>query len=201
MRRLCRCFSRNCFDVYVLCNFLICIFCFFLHFVTQIRNVCGTKSQSNSSIDTIDEQKRCEPNANHSDIYLAQLKNFIAKNSHESFKCKRYQTRSIQIAETHHNHRSTVLTNDLVSVNQSTDLGRKCKRFVYKFMKGLLDERTFKNGKIFKEEPIYFEVRFSVDCKKSKSFLKKAIMDFIIIYYYYSKEGKIIINSILKTVR
>lgn len=133
----------------------------FYRFIQQIRNVCGTKSQSNSSIDTIDEQKQCETKEK-SDIYLEQLKNFIAKNSHESFKCKHYyQTKSLQIAQSHHNNknRSTTLTNDLVSVNQqSKDLGRKCKRLVYKFVKTLLDERTFKNGNILKEEPIYFEV-------------------------------------------
>lgn len=141
-------------------NFLIFVFFFVLYlFIQQIRNVCGTKSQ-NSTTDKIDEQKQCVSKANHSDIYLAQLKNFIANNSHESFKCKHYQTKSLQIAQSHHNNknRSTILTNDLVLVNQSKDLGRKCKRFVYKFMKGLFDERTFKNGKILKEEPIYFEV-------------------------------------------
>lgn len=132
----------------------------FYHFIQPIRNVCGTKSQSNSSIDIIDEQKECKTNEKP-DIYLEQLKNFIAKNSHESFKCEHYQAKSLQIAQSHHNNknRSTILTNDLVSVNQqSKDLGRKCKRLVYKFVKALLDERTFKNGRILKEEPIYFEV-------------------------------------------
>lgn len=132
-------------------NFLIFIWFFYL-FIQQIRDVCGTNAQSNSSIDTIDEQKRSETKANHSDIYLAQLKNFIAHNSHSTFK-------SLQISQSHNNNNNN--NKNLVSVNQAKDLGRKCKRFVYRFMKGLFDERTstiFKNGKILKEEPIYFEV-------------------------------------------
>lgn len=112
---------------------------------------------------------------------MAQLKNFIARNSH--------RTKSLQIAQPHHNNknRSTISTNAWVSVDHSKDLGRKCKRFVYRFMEGLFDERTCKNGKILKEEPIYFEVGF-VDwdlCSRSKQkwlFKTKQKIFYVLLY-------------------
>lgn len=93
-----------------------------------------------------DVNGRCDVIA--SDFYVSQLRNFLEKNSNASFDCRKHQ-------------HQTNLTNSFEPKNQHKDFKRKCKRAVYNFMKGLLDERKFK--KIYKfnqEEPIYFEVSF-----------------------------------------
>lgn len=154
-------FETICFDDYVI--FFLSFFLFVCISFIQIRNgSCGIKNKSESNISSINTiNGRCD--ATNSDFYIKQLKNFIAKNSHESFNCGHYQRQSIQIDDRDQQqyqqyHQSTILSNNLKSRSQSKDIGRKCKRIVYKFMKGLLDERKFKKGKTLKDEPIYFEV-------------------------------------------
>lgn len=100
----------------------------------------------------VDANGRCDV---ASDFYVSQLRNFIAKNSNASFECRKHQQK--QVADEHQHQ--TYLPNSTESKNQHKDFKRKCKRAVYKFMKGLLDERKLKKIKnINQEEPIYFEV-------------------------------------------
>lgn len=143
-------------------------FCFI--FRQQIRNVFGAKSakahnnsnnSSNSNVNEVTDQ--CDVVA--ADLYVSQLKNFIAKNSNDSFDCRQQQQpkqpkKSKQVAEReHHLHLSTYLPNSSEPKSQYKDLKRKCKRAVYKFMKGLFDERKLQKFKNFnQDEPIYFEV-------------------------------------------
>ncbi|XP_031619743.1 uncharacterized protein LOC116338542 isoform X2 [Contarinia nasturtii] len=107
----------------------------------KIRNVFGTKN-TKAHNNVVDVNGRCDVVA--SDFYVSQLRNFLAKNSNASFDCHKHQ-------------HQTNLTNSSEPKNQQ-DFKRKCKRAVYNFMKGLLDERKFKKiNKFNQEEPIYFE--------------------------------------------
>lgn len=113
-----------------------------------------THNNNNSNV-VVDVNGRCDVVAS-SDFYVSQLRNFIAKNSNVSFDCRKHQQK--QVAK--HKHQ-TYLSNSSEPKNdhQHKDFKRKCKRAIFKFMKGLLDERKFKKIKsINQEEPIYFEV-------------------------------------------
>lgn len=99
---------------------------------------------------------RCDAFA--SDIYVSQLKNFIAKHSHASFDCRKYQPKSVAEHEL-----STHSADNAEPKGPHKDFKGKCKRAVYKFMKGLLDERKLQKIKSFnQEEPIYFAVSLYV---------------------------------------
>lgn len=111
----------------------------------------GAKSAKTHNV-VVDVSGRCDVVA--SDFYVSQLRNFIAKNSNASFEYCKHQ----QKQEAEHQHQ-TYLPNSSEPKNQHKDFKCKCKRAVYNFMKGLLDQRKFKNIKnINQEEPIYFEV-------------------------------------------
>lgn len=168
-----------------------CLFSFF----QQIRNVFGAKSAkaysknsssssgnnttSNSSssgsskinpIDEVNGQRNAVLNPAASDLYVSQLKNFIAKNSTNPSDCRtneRPKSKQAAQTESHHQQHHQHLSNSLESSGQYKQFKRKCKRAVYKFMKGLFDERKLKKFALHQQpEPIYFEVSQSTrDCR------------------------------------
>lgn len=106
------------------------------------------KSHNNAA----DVNGRCDAFA--SDFYVSQLRNFLAKHSHASFDCRKYQPK--QVAE---HQLSTHSADGSEPKGHHKDFKGKCKRAVYKFMKGLLDERKLQKIKhLNQEEPIYFAV-------------------------------------------
>lgn len=114
----------------------------------------GAKSAKTHNNSVEEVNNRCDVVA--TDFYVSQLRNFLAKNSLASFDCRKNQQK--QVAE-HQVDLSTYLPNSCEPKNQHKDFKGKCKRAVYKFMKGLLDERKLKKIKSFNQaEPIYFEV-------------------------------------------
>lgn len=111
----------------------------------------GVKSvKANNNV--VDLNGQCDVVA--SDLYVSQLRNFIAKNSTTSFAC--HKQHHSQVDKQPHR---TYSLHSSEAKNQHTDFKRKCKQAVYKFMKGLLDERKLTKIKsLSKVEPIYFEV-------------------------------------------
>lgn len=76
-----------------------------------------------------------------SDLYIKQLHEFLSKNSDASLTLPADKVKQ------------------KTQNSQPTYLKHKCKRAVYRFMKGLFDERKLKKShKLHQEEPIYFEV-------------------------------------------
>lgn len=179
-------------DSYIICSFLsyIMLIISFSFFLQQIRNVFGAKnakahnnnnnkdSYSNTNNNIVNKTTgQCDIVA--ANLYVSQLKSFIAKNSNEPFDCRHRhakqtkQQKPKQVAEQpsqqqQTRHLSTYLPNSSEPKSQYKDLKRKCKRAVYKFMKGLFDERKlhkFKN--LSQDEPIYFEVSTSISMTHS----------------------------------
>lgn len=151
----------------------------------QIPNVFGgknAKAHTNTNTDEVNDQ-RAILNPAASDLYVSQLKSFIANNSTDAFdyrpnkrsKSKQIECTQYQQQQQHkHNphHRSA---NSAEPKSQYKQLKRKCKRAVYKFMKGLFDERKLQKFKNFQQqqqtEPIYFEVSIYVRLKTDLRFV------------------------------
>lgn len=122
----------------------------------------GVKSaKAHNNVDKVNG--RCDVVA-ATDLYASQLRNFIAKNTNASFDWEQHQPEQKQpkkhTNQHHHQlHLSTDLPNSSEPKSQYKDFKRKCKRAVYKFMKGLFDERKLQQFKSFnQDEPIYFQV-------------------------------------------
>lgn len=176
------------FSITLIISFsLICLLICFRFCFQQIRNVFGAKSarsygkntgnnsknintstsgsnnrsHSSSKITQIDEvngQHTAALDPAASDLYLSQLENFITKHSTNAFDCrpnKCFKSKRVEQTERHHHH----LPNNSEPKSQYRHFKRKCKRAVYKFMKGLFDERKLQKFTLHQQpEPIYFEV-------------------------------------------
>lgn len=124
----------------------------------------GSTSESHRSskinqIDEVNGQQIAVLNPAASELYLAQLKNFISKHSTSTLEDRpNRRTKSKQPEQTqYHHHQHLSGSSELKS--QCTQFKRKCKRAVYKFMKGLFDERKLQKFTLHQQpEPIYFEV-------------------------------------------
>lgn len=104
--------------------------------------ICGKSSEATKPDKDINER------AEKSDLYIKQLHEFLSKSSDAPSKFSSGDK-----------HNKLQLSNSADSKSQPTDLKHKCRRAVYRFMKGLFDERKLKNiHSVSQAEPIYFEV-------------------------------------------
>lgn len=118
----------------------------------QIRNVDAKSPKTYNGVREINGQSDVAT----SDFYLSQLKIFLSKNSN-AFDCRKSQ--AIQEERPAHQSQTGNSVNCPKRKGQHRDFKLKCKKVVYKFMKGLLDERKLKKEKsLDQEEPIYFGV-------------------------------------------
>lgn len=142
-------------------------------------NKSNKNKNNNNSINNSVNKSNGQCDTAVTDLYVSQLKSFIAKNSNEPFdyqhtkhtKKQKQKPKQKQIVEQptekHHSHHLNLSTNLLNSCepnSQYKDLKQKCKRAVYKLMKGFFDERKLQKFRNFhQDEPIYFEVSISFD--------------------------------------
>lgn len=105
---------------------------------------CGKTSKTTKHAKDINERA----DESKSDLYIKQLHEFLSKSSDAPLK-----------SSSTDKHNKLQLPNSVDSKSQPTDAKHKCKRAVYRFVKGLFDERKLRDIlSVNQAEPIYFEV-------------------------------------------
>lgn len=134
------------------------MFVFFFFLLLQICNIFGAKN-SKAHQNQHAQQVNDQTDVLASDCYISQLKDFLSKNSNASLNDPKEISGKHQHQQKHY---SIYSLNSLEPNSQQNNFKHKCKRAVYNFMKGLLNERKLKKRKqnLNQEEPIYLEVRY-----------------------------------------